>query len=230
MEVVLSWAKVQKLRSGDNPARWADNLKHSLPSPAKVKKNRGGVKHHRALPWQDVPAFMAALTTRDGTGSRCLEFSILTLARSREVRIATLGEIDRATALWHVPASNMKAGLAHTVPLVPRALAVLKRVEPVGDSPHVFAAVRGGALSDMTLIKACRDIGADCTPHGFRSSFKDWARTQPAFLDEVSELCLAHVNDDKTRAAYARDGLLDQRRKLLELWAKHCYSLVKSRG
>lgn len=226
MESVLSWAKVQKLRSGENPARWADNLKHTLPQPSKIRT----VKHHRALHWRDVPAFVATLQTRKGNGSRCLEWAILTLARSREARIATLGEIDRRAALWHVPASNMKAGLAHTVPLVPQALALLKRVQRPDDSPYIFPNTLGTSLSDMTLLKACRDIGVDATPHGFRSSFKDWARTQPAFLDEVSELCLAHVNDDATRAAYARDGLLEQRRKLLELWAAHCYSMVKPRG
>jgi integrase len=220
MEVVLSWAKVQKLRTGDNPARWADNLKHALPMPSKLKR----VKHRRALHWQDVPEFMAALTAREGNGSRCLEFAVLTLARSREVRIATVAEIDKDAALWTVPAEHMKAGLLHHVPLAPKALSVLKRVEANPDSPYVFPALRGGALSDMALIKACRDLGVDATPHGFRSSFKDWARTQSTYLDEVSELCLAHVNDDATRAAYARDGLLDQRRKLLAKWAAHCYS------
>lgn len=218
IETVLSWAKVQKLRAGDNPARWADNLKHALPMPSKLKR----VKHRRSLGWRDVPEFMAELTRREGNGSRCLEFAVLTLARSREARIATLGEVDSKAALWTVPADHMKAGRLHLVPLAPKALAVLKRVERVADSHYLFPALRGGALSDMALIKACRDLEAEATPHGFRSSFKEWARTQTAFLDEVSELCLAHVNDDVTRAAYARDGLMDQRQKLLKLWADHC--------
>jgi integrase len=223
MEVVLSWAKVQKMRTGDNPARWADNLKHTLARPSKLRR----VKHRRALRWQDVPEFMASLTARDGNGSRCLEFAILTAARSREVRIATPAEIDKTAALWTVPADHMKAGRAHLVPLAPKALVLLKRIDADPDSKYLFPALRGGPLSDMALIKACRDIGVDATPHGFRSSFKEWARTQPGFLDEVSELSLAHVNSDETRVAYARDGLLDQRGKLLKLWAAFCYGIKK---
>jgi integrase len=222
IEVVLSWAKAQRLRTGENPARWSENLEHALPAPAKLRRP----VHRRALHWRDVPEFMVTLGTRDGTGSRCLEFAVLTAARSREVRVAAWTEIDFASNVWRVPADHMKAGRPHTVPLSPQAVTLLRSIAPRADSPFIFPAARGGSLSDMTLIKACRDTGAGATPHGFRSSFKEWARTQPGFLDEVSELCLAHVNDDVTRAAYARDGLMDTRRELLERWANHCYSLL----
>lgn len=216
IEAVLSWATVGGYREGDNPARWADNLKELLPKPSKVAK-KGRM---RALPWQEVPAFMAELVKREGTGARALEFAILTAARSGEVRGMTWSELDGA--MWRLPAERMKAGRAHVVPLSDSAMAIIKAQPRLQGVPYVFASARGRQVSDMTLSGVCRRMEVDAVPHGFRSSFKDWARSRTAYPDEVSELALAHVSSDATRAAYARDGLLPQRARLLQDWATFC--------
>ena len=215
IESTLTWAAVSGFRSGENPARWDGNLREVLPNPSKITK----VKHHRAIPWQDVPEFMQDLRKRQGMATRALEFAILTAARSSEVRKATWDEIDLEARTWTVPADRIKAGRKHTVPLSDDAVALLESLERFEGSPYIFPAPRGGALSDVALLNVCKRIGIDATPHGFRSSFKDWARNRTAYADEVSELALAHVNSDATRAAYARDGLLPQRTKLMADWS-----------
>ncbi|WP_018169698.1 site-specific integrase [Thioalkalivibrio sp. ALMg9] len=216
IEGVLHWATVSGYREGENPARWKGNLDVTLPAPQKIRK----VKHHRALPWKDVPAFMADLRGRDGMGARALEFSILTAARSGEVRKACWTEIDLDARVWTVPGDRMKTGKPHRVPLSDDAVALLEALPRFEGSDLVFTAPRGGPLSDMSISAVCKRMGVDAVPHGFRSSFKDWARSSTSFPDEVSELALAHVNSDATRAAYARDELLPQRAELMAEWAK----------
>lgn len=216
MESVLTWAAVSGYRAGDNPARWQGNLKEVLPAPSKIAK----VTHHRALPWHQVPGFMADLRGRDGTGARALELAILTAARSGEVRLATWNEFDLGARLWTVPGDRIKAGRTHRVPLSDDAVALLEKLPRFKGSPYVFTAPRGGPLSDMSISAVCKRMGIDAVPHGFRSSFKDWARNRTSYADEVSELALAHVNSDATRAAYARDELLPQRTRLMAEWAR----------
>lgn len=240
MEAVLAWAKVSGYRAGDNPARWKGNLDHVLAKPSKVKK----VKHHPALPWQEVPGFMEDLRARDGMGARALEFLILTAARSGEVRLAKWAEIDLNAKLWTVPGERMKAGLPHRVPLSEAAVKLLKSTPRFKGSDYVFPAPRGGAMSDMSIasvIGRMHDASVEgggngyldprqdrvATPHGFRSSFKDWCRSDTSYADEVSELALAHVSSDETRAAYARDELLPKRTRLMRDWAKFCGTVKK---
>jgi integrase len=225
IETVLDWAKARELREGDNPAAW-QRLKHILPAPRKVKQ----VRHHPALPFGELPAFMQELRTREGQGARALEFAILTAARSGEVRLATWDEIDFRKKLWTVPGERMKAGKIHRVPLSEQAVKVLKAVPRMAGSEYVFAAPRGGPLSDMALSQVCRRMRVDAVPHGFRSTFKDWCRSSTAFADEVSELALAHVSNDSTRAAYARDELLPKRTKLMQQWGRYCVSRPRSRA
>jgi integrase len=218
IERVLDCATVGGYRKGDNPARWKGNLDAILPRPSRIRK----VQHHRALPWKDVPTFIGDLKRREGMGARALEFLILTAARSGEVRFATWNEIDLDARLWIVPADRMKAGKIHKIPLTDDAVAFLEalpRIEGVG---YVFTAPRGGPLSDMSISAVTKRMGVNAVPHGFRSSFKDWARSATSYPDEVSELALAHVNSDATRAAYARDELLAQRRELMNDWAQFC--------
>ncbi|MGM0593476.1 MAG: tyrosine-type recombinase/integrase [Pseudomonadota bacterium] len=214
IEAVLAWATVSRYRSGDNPARWSGNLEATLAKPAKASK----VKHHRALPWQEIPGFMTALRKMEGMGARALEFAILTAARSGEVRLATWEEIDLGAKLWTIPGERMKAGKPHRVPLSDDAVKLLKEIPRL--SEYVFTAPRGGVLSDMSMSAVTRRMKVDAVPHGFRSSFKDWARSSTAYPDEVSELALAHVNSDATRAAYARDELLPKRARLMADWSK----------
>jgi len=218
IETVLEWARVAGYRTdADNPAAWR-TLKHVLPRPSKVKK----VEHMRALPWQQIPAFMAELRERDGMGARALEFAILTAARSGEVRLATWDEIDLDAKLWKISAERMKASKIHHVPLSGPAVELLRGLPRFEGSEYVFPAPRGGALSDMALSQVCRRMKVDAVPHGFRSSFKDWCRSSTSYADEVSELALAHVSSDATRAAYARDELLPKRTRLMRDWAVFC--------
>jgi integrase len=216
IEAVLAWATVSGYRQGENPARWKGNLEHALPNPSKIRKT----VHHPALSWREIGSFMEDLRQRAGVSARALEFLILTAARSGEVRMAKWDEVDFEAQVWSIPGERMKAGRPHQIPLSDRALAVLRSVPRFEGCPFIFASPRGGALSDMSLSAVCRRMEIPAVPHGFRSTFKDWARSSTAYADEVSELALAHVSSDATRAAYARDELLGKRRKLMNDWAR----------
>lgn len=218
MEKVFDWAIVSgyRERAAGNPAEWSGTLEHALPKPGKLKS----VAHHAALPWQDVPAFVAELRKLGGMGARALEFAILTAARSGEVRKATWAEIDVDARLWSVPAERMKAKKPHTVPLSGDAIALLESLPRFDGSPYVFPAVRGGALSDMTLSAVCRRMKVDAVPHGFRSSFRDWAAESTNYPRDVAEQALAHALESKVEAAYRRGDLLAKRTRLMRDWAK----------
>ena len=248
IEAVLSWATVAGHRVGDNPARWKGNLSEVLAKPAKVAKG----DNQPALALGDVPRWWAELAQRDGMAARALEFLTLTAARSGEVRGMTWDEIDfggrdktdetdetsaatlATTATWAIPASRMKAGRAHRVPLTPEALAILQSV-PRTESPYVFHAQRGGQLSDMTLsavmrrmqeaqVKAGRAGFLDpvskrpAVPHGLRSTFRQWAAEQ-GFPRDMAELALAHHIGTEVERAYQRSDMLERRRDMMAAWA-----------
>ncbi|RQO73165.1 integrase [Aquitalea sp. FJL05] len=221
LESILDWAKVSGYREGENPAAWQGNLKHVLPAPGKVQK----VEHHAALPFSEIGTFMEKLRQRSGISAKALEFAILTAARSGEVRGATWDEIDLHNKTWTISAERMKASKSHTVPLSDPAYLLLKNMPRIVGNSLIFPAPKGGIMSDQAF-KALFDRMqvANITTHGFRSTFKDWARSCKGteFSDEVSELALAHVNSDQTRAAYARDQLIPQRMQLMQEWAIYC--------
>jgi integrase len=215
IESVLDWATVRGYRRGDNPARWRGHLDQLLPMPSKVKK----VEHHAALPHAELPLFMRQLARQQGTAARALAFLILTAARSGEVRGATRSEIDMAARVWTVPATRMKAGREHRVPLSATAWALLPDPLPAEAGALLFPAPRGGPLSDMALTALMRRMKAAAVPHGFRSTFRDWCAECTDFPREVAEMALAHAIGDKVEAAYRRGDLFDKRRKLMEMWA-----------
>lgn len=216
IEAVLAWASVSGFRSGDNPARWRGNLDAVLPKPSKVAK----VKHHRAMPFDAVPAFMAALRLREGLSARALEFLILTATRSGEVRGATWDEFDLKAHTWTIPAERMKAGKEHRVPLSARALAIVKSMPRIAGADYVFPAARGGMLSDMAMTELMKGMKADAVPHGFRSTFRDWTAERTAYPRDVAEMALAHTIPDKVEAAYRRGDLFEKRTKMMTDWAK----------
>lgn len=216
IERILDLGGVKGLRAGDNPARWKGNLELTFASRQKVAK----VQHYAALPVDELPEFMRKLAIQENSAARALEFAILTAARSGEVRGAKWDEIDLTAKLWTIPAERMKVGKAHRVPLSDAAIKLLKLLPRLDD--HLFIGARGRPLQDAVISKAPKLIGYDVTAHGFRSTFKDWARLHTAYPDEVTELALAHVNSDATRAAYARDELIEKRRVLMGEWAKFC--------
>lgn len=218
IESVLDWAKVRGYRSGDNPATWKGHLDKLLPAPNKIAK----VKHHRAIPFAQMPDFMKALRGREGISSRALEFTILCAARSGEVRGAVWSEIDLDACIWTVPAERMKAGKEHRVPLSSDAMRLLRALPRINGSNHVFPGRLGKDLSDMSLSKVTRDMQVDAVPHGFRSTFRDWVGDATNYSRDLVESALAHTLDSKTEAAYRRGDALEKRRALMEEWARFC--------
>jgi integrase len=211
IESVLDWAKARGYRDGENPARWKGHLDNLLPARSKVRR----VEHHAALPYPEIAGFMAELRRQDGTAARALEFLILTAARTGEVIGARWSEIDIPQRLWTVPASRMKAGREHRVPLSDRAVEILG--QPGEPDARVFP------LSNMALLMLLRRMGrGKLTAHGFRSTFRDWAAERTSFPAEVAEMALAHTVADKVEAAYRRGDLFQKRRGLAEAWARFC--------
>jgi len=191
IERVLDAAKAKGLRSGENPARGRGHLDLLLP-----KRSKAAVKHHAALPFTQIASFMESLRHRPAIAARALEFTILTAARSGEVRGMTWAEVNLEEKLWTVPASRMKAEATHEVPLSEAALAALMAVNEDGLEPadYVFPAPRGGSLSDMALSQLLKRMErADITVHGFRSTFRDWAGDTTQFGREEVEMALAHT-------------------------------------
>ena len=228
IETVLNWSKVNGYREGDNPAAWKGNLEHSLSKRQRLTRG-----HHAALPYVELGSFMADLAKRNGNSARALELAILCASRSQEVRLAKFNEFDLDAHVWRIPASRMKAGKEHHVPLSEAAVAIVKAqlAERVRGGDYVFAAPRGGAMSDMALTAVLKRMGRDgLTQHGFRSTFRDWAGETTAFPREVIEHALAHQIADKAEAAYQRGTLFPKRVKLMEDWAKRCASPDASGG
>jgi integrase len=207
-ERVWDYAKVHGMVSGDNPFRWRGHLDKLLPPPRKV--TRPG--HFAAMPYADLPAFMARLRDRDGLARRALEFTILTACRTGEVIGATRDEFRGD--LWTIPGHRMKSGKPHVVPLVPRA------VELLGSGRKPFPLSENGMLA-LLQRQPPKGFGLPYTVHGFRSSFRDWGAEQTAFPRELLEKALAHTIRDKAEAAYQRGDLLDKRREMMEAWAEY---------
>ena len=215
IEAVLDWAKAREYRQGENPARWRGHLDHLLPARGKVRK----VEHHAALPYPELPAFMAELRRRGGVAARAMEFAILTVARTGEVIGATWSDIDREARVWTIPASRMKkSDREHRVPLSDAALAVLPSTsESASETAKVFP------ISNMAMAMTLRRMGrGDLTVHGFRSSFSDWTAERTDFPSDVREMALAHVVSDKVEAAYRRGDLFEKHRALANAWAHFC--------
>jgi integrase len=191
-------------------------LKAALRGPSRAKR----VNHHPSLPFADMPAFMAVLRTQIGIAPRCLELLILTATRTGETRLARWAEFDLDKALWTIPGNRTKSGREQRIPLVPRAVAILRSV--IGLHPDfVFAARKGKPLSDGALLMLLHRMGRDdIVTHGFRSSFRMWAAETNSAPREVVEMALAHMLRDATEAAYQRSDLFDRRRVLMQDWAR----------
>lgn len=218
IESILAWAKVRGLRSGDNPATWKGNLASVLPARSRVRK----VKHHAAMPFAEVSAYMAELQKRDGMGALALQFLVLTAARTSEVTLATWDEFRLNDRLWVVPADRMKAKREHRVPLSSAALHVLQAAKADNESSRfVFpsgAPERGLSNAAMTAVLKRTGHG-HLTVHGFRSAFRDWAAEKTNHSSEVVEMALAHTIGNKVEAAYRRGDLFEKRRLLMNDWS-----------
>jgi integrase len=216
IEAVLDWAAVHTGRtSTPNPARWKGNLQHVLRDTAEVK-------HHEALPYDQLPDFMVRLRSRKTPAARALEFMVLTAVRSGEALGARWDEIKGNT--WEIPASRMKEGRAHIVPLSPRAVEILSGMPR--NSDYVFTSSDGRRAGKQIGRDAFKDtlkaLGLEATAHGFRSTFADWAADNTAYPQEVREQALSHAIPNKVEAAYRRGALLEKRRKLMGAWSDFC--------
>jgi len=217
IELVLDWATVRKLRAGDNPARWKGNLDKLLADRSIVSPVIG----HRALDASEVFGFVEKLRKVEGIGSRCLEFVVLTACRSGEARLATWSEIDMVANSWNIPGNRMKSGRPHRVPLSAEVIKLLDALPRLDGTELIFPGrVENKPISDMTMTKVMRDMGADAVPHGFRATFSSWCASSTSYPSEVREMALAHAIGDDTVGAYQRSDLFEKRRNLMSDWAK----------
>lgn len=199
---VIDFAKAAGWYHGDNPAARA-TMGKLLPATGKTK-------HHEAMPWADLPAFMAGLATFDTPAARALQFTILTAARAGEARFATWAEIQGD--VW-VIGERMKEGAPHSVPLTSEALALLGPRGAPGEL--IFKSPTGIALHDTAMRLYVK--GRGCSVHGFRSTFTDWA-AEHGYPSELRELALAHATGDAVERAYRRSNMLDKRRPMMQAW------------
>jgi integrase len=213
---VLDWAYSKGFREAEAPMR---SISKGLPR----QPRKSG--HFAAMPFADVPAFVARLREKETWSRLALEAAILTGARSGEIRGARWDELDLEAGLWTVPAERMKAGREHIVPLSPAALRVFRRAAELRTAGFAFVfhgTKRDKPMSDMTLTKLLRDMKEPFTAHGFRSSFRDWVSETTQFQGELAEAALAHTIENKVEAAYRRGNLLEKRRKLMHAWGTYC--------
>jgi integrase len=219
IEAVLGFATHSKYREGENPARWKDNLKDLLSKHDELTRG-----HHAALPYEQMPEFIAKLRGRESLAASALELAILTACRTGEVLGAQWPEFDFAKKLWIIPATRMKMKREHRVPLSDRAVEILEKLKADEWGPYVFPGnTFKRPLSNMSMLMLLRRMNYDTiTTHGFRSTFRDWASETTSFPHEVCEQVLAHKIKDKSEAAYRRGDLLAKRAKLMEAWASFC--------
>src|SRR5262249_11815959 len=225
---VLDYAKAAGYRTGDNPASW-DIVGKLLPARARVAP----VNHLEALDYHDVPAFVTELRKREGSAARALEFAILPGARGTEAREATWGEIASDEKLLRVPRERMKGAREHVVPLAPEALELLRGLYREGDSNDglLFLGPQPGKpLSEAALRAVMRRMGRTEGPHGFRSSFSDWAGETTGYANHVIELSLAHSIGTAVERAYRRRDMIKKRRRLMADWARYCLSPPAAAG
>ncbi|WP_424774865.1 tyrosine-type recombinase/integrase [Novosphingobium sp.] len=220
METILDAAKARGYREGENPARWRGHIAQILP--ARPLLTRG---HHKAMAYDAIPAFVSALHKREAVAALALEFTILTAARTGEVIGAKWDEVDLEKAIWTIPASRMKAGKEHRVPLSPRAVEILKSTQGLRKE-WLFPATKGGSMSGMAMSMLLRRMKVDVTVHGFRSGFRDWSAECTGYAHEVAEMALAHTIDNKVERAYRRGDLFDKRRRLMDDWATYCATIL----
>jgi integrase len=215
---ILDWAAASGLRSRENPAQWKGHLDKLLPARAKVRKP----VHLAALPWVDMPAFMAELLRNEFISARALGFLILTAARTSEGLKAQWHEVSD-DYLWTVPEDRMKPGVDHVVPLSRQAIALLGGLPRLVGNPHIFPGVRAGKpLSGSACLELLRGMRPGLTVHGFRSTFRDWAYENTDHPREIVEACLSHQLRDKAEAAYRRGLAIEKRRLVIQNWADYC--------
>lgn len=222
IEWILAAAITRKLRQSPNPAAWRGHLETLLPKPKKVK----AVRHHPALPYDQIPELIAKLHDIDSPVALALEFLIMNSARTSEVTGALRTEVSD-DGLWIIPASRMKAAKEHRVPLGRRSMEIIETAQYLGNGNAFIFSMKGRPLSNMAMSMMLRRLGyLGFTVHGFRSSFRDWVSEETDHSHEVAEMALAHTISNKVEAAYRRGDLLARRRDLMRDWENFCLASV----
>lgn len=222
IELILDYASVKKYRSGDNPARWRGNLESVFPKPEKIKK----VKHHAALPYDELPAFMSKLLDSQGIAAKALLITILCATRTNETLKAEWSEFDFNKNIWVIPKERMKTKKEHRIPLTLKTVEILKNLNDVTTSKYLFPGMRKGKpLSNMSMTLVLRRLDyGHITVHGFRSTFRDWVAEQTNYPQRVAETALAHKLKDGAEAAYQRGDLLKKRAEMMNDWSNYVIS------
>jgi integrase len=213
LEAAIDWAKARGFFVGDNPARLRGHIDKLIPRASKI------VRHYPAMPFTEVPAFLVSLRQREAMAARALELAILTASRSAEVLGTKWSEIDLLNRTWTIPPERMKSRRPHRVPLSAAAVALFDRLPRDGE--YLFPG-KGGRLHGLAMAQLMRQMKAPGSPHGFRSSFRDWCAERTSYAGEIAEAALAHVVSDATEAAYRRGDLFERRRRLMSDWADFC--------
>lgn len=222
---ILDAAAVEKLRSGENPARWTDHLENILPPPAEIAP----VVHHPSMPYKALPAFVADLATRRGYSNQGLLFLILTAARTQEVLLMERSEVDLVDRVWEVDEEHMKMGRVHYVPLPWQAVSLLESVRMMAGCKYMFAGQKGKPMSNDTLMAALKKSGGKgYTVHGMRATFMTWAGNISEHTMDLADMALSHKVKGKVRQAYMRGDMFERRRVLMQQWADYCLRLVPS--
>ena len=223
IKTVLDYATVNEYRSGSNPALWTGYLDTQLPSPKKLT----GTKHHSAIPYFEMGDFMVKLRNNNSISAKALQFLILTAVRSGSVRMAEWSQIDLSKKLWIIPSKNTKTKQEHRIPLQSQAVTLLKSLPRIAENNKIFPSPKGVALSDMSLSQLMRgmkergELTIDAVPHGFRSTFRDWAAEQTAYPDEIRKAASGHTVGNAVQQAYQRTDLLEKRRRMMEDWSRY---------
>jgi integrase len=213
IKTVLDVAKSKGLRSGENPVT---AIKDAKVLPKVTAKPR----HHKAMRYQDVPAFYANLQRRNAMAAKALMFTCLTGSRTGEVLGMRWGELDFEARIWTCPEARMKTGSDHRVPLTDEMLSILEPLKDMQSEVVFEGQKRHKPLSNMSMLMLLRRMSIEgVTVHGFRSTFRDWASEVANAPREVAELSLAHQVGTDVERAYARSDLLDKRRILMERWS-----------
>lgn len=227
IEVILDWCKAHQYMQGENPARYQGALSHLLPKASKIKKSI----HHPALPFKRIGEFVNELRGHSGFSAYALELLILTASRTSEVIEAQWDEFDLEAKVWTIPAERMKAGKEHRVPLNIRAMEILNQLKTIRVNSYLFPSNlhKERPLSNMALLSMMRKMPeyADYVPHGFRSTFRDWAAETTDYSNETVELALAHTIKNKAEAAYRRQDQLEKRSLLMENWVNYIDNNIK---
>jgi len=221
IKTVFDYAIVSEYRNSLNPATWTGYLETQLAKPSKIQR----VEHHPAVPYQEVGDFVARLRAKKSISAKALDFLILTGVRSGSVRESEWSEIDFDNKVWNIPPEHTKTNQAHRVPLPPQAINLLKSLDIVDENPRIFPSPKGVCLSDSTLSKLMRDMRSNGefnsvgVPHGFRSTFRDWAAEMTKYPDDIRKVATMHEIGDAVQQAYQRTDLLEKRRRLMIEWA-----------